>query len=147
MEKNGVICAIDVNDFDQNVVEVAASFAKHFGVDLDLVHVSIYPDPIEAAWPAYVGSPHILAADNRLLRKIKTAVPDVEVHYHHLSGLPSQKVLEFVDRNEPRLLVLGSHARRGISRILGSIASKIMRRASCPVMVRTTGPFVPAAPL
>lgn len=135
MNKDGVLCAIDVNDFDQQVVDVAASFAKQFGVDLDLIHVSISPNPDKAAWPAFIGAPHEMIRDNRLFRKISTNVEGVEIRRHHLSGFPVEQLVDFVERNEPKLLVLGTHARSGIRRILGSIAAKVMRRVSCPVMV------------
>ena len=32
MNKNEIVCAIDVNDFDQQVVDLAATFAKQFDV-------------------------------------------------------------------------------------------------------------------
>lgn len=135
MKKNGVICAIDVNDYDQNVVDLAATFAKQFGVDLNLVHVTLFPDPSNAAWPAYLGSPNVLIQDNRRLRKVTTNVGDVKVHHHHLSGIPKEKILGFVERNEPRLLVLGTHGRTGMARLFGSVASIVLRNANCPVMI------------
>ena len=134
MNKN-VICAVDVNDYDQDVIDLAATFARRFGVDLDLVHVTLFPDPSNAAWPAYLGSPNVLIEDNRRLRKIGTNVSDVAVHHHHLSGFPIEKILELVEQQDPPLLVLGTHARRGIARVLGSVATKILRKAGCPVMV------------
>ena len=135
MKKNGVICAIDVNDFDQNVVDLAAMFAKQFGVDLDLLHVTLFPDPSNAAWPGYLGSPNTIIQDNHRLRAVTTHEKGVQVHHHHLSGLPAEKVLGFVERNEPQLLVLGTHGRQRLQRVLGSVATKILRHASCPVMV------------
>lgn len=135
MNKKAVICAIDVNDYDQEVVDLAASFAVQFGVDLHLVHVTLFPDPNNAAWPAFLGSPDALVQDSHRLRDITTKLPEVEIHRHHLSGKPSRQVLEFVEHNEPQLLVLGTHGRRGAARLFGSAASNILRHASCPVMV------------
>lgn len=135
MKKNGIICAIDVNDFDQDVIDLAANFAKQFSVDLDLIHVTLSLDPTKAAWPGYLGSPDELIRDNKLFEQIDTSIKNVVVHRHHVSGSPVEKIVNFVDRNEPRLLILGTRARRGLSRILGSVAMKIMRKVSCPVMV------------
>ena len=135
MNQRSVVCAIDVNDYDQDVIDLAANFALQFGVDLDVVHVSIFPDPTLAAWPAYVGSPNILIADNRRLLGVDTTVAGVSVHHHHLSGIPSTKILGFVEEHSPQLLVLGTHHRKGVTRLLGSVASKILRHAACPVMV------------
>lgn len=135
MKKNGVICAIDVNDFDQEVVDLAAAFAKQFDVVLDLLHVTLFPDPSKAAWPAGLGPSSQFIQDNRLLNAIETNVDGVSLSPHHLSGLPTEKILGFADRNQPRLLVMGTHGRRGLQRIFGSTASKVLRNANCPVMV------------
>ena len=135
MKKNSVLCAIDVNDYDQDIVDLAAHFAKQFGTDLDLLHVTLTPDPSNAAWPAYIGAPSELVRDNRTLKRVETNVDGVEVHGHQLAGLPVDKVVKFVEQNKPRLLVLGTHARTGFERLLGSISSKIMRRVACPVML------------
>ncbi len=133
---NRIMCAIDVNDFDQEVIDVAAFFAKQLGAKLDLVHVTLMPDPARAAWPAYFGSPESLIEDNRRLREIGTSVQGVEINHHHLSGFPSEKLLDFVESQRPGLLVMGTHGRRGVSRmLLGSVASKVMREARCPVIV------------
>ena len=139
MNTKGVICAIDVNDFDQQVVDLAAGFAGQFGVDLDLVHVSLFPDPSNAAWPAYLGSPSVIIEDNRRFREVQSNVEGVLVVHHHLSGLPSEKILEFAAKREPLLLVLGTHGRRGLARILGSTAATVLRHANCPVMVMRQG--------
>ena len=58
MKENGILCAIDVNDFDQDVVDLAATFARLFDVDLNLLHVSLFPDPSNAAWPAREHQPY-----------------------------------------------------------------------------------------
>jgi len=135
MNKNSVLCAIDVNDYDQQVVDMAATFAKQFRVNLNILHVTLFPELSNAAFPAYVGSPNELIKDNRLLKEITTQVPDVKVIHHHVSGSPVDQIAGFVQRNQPQLLVMGTHARRGISRIFGSIASKVMRTVDCPVVV------------
>jgi universal stress protein A len=135
MHENGVICAIDVNDFDQDIVDLGAYFAKQFGVNLDIVHVTLFPDPTISTWPAFVGSPNLMIKDNRRLMLISTNVPGVEVRHHQLAGIASEKLLEFVEAHEPRLLVMGTHRRKGISKWLGSVASTMLRHAPCPVVV------------
>jgi nucleotide-binding universal stress UspA family protein len=76
-------------------------------------------------------------------------IPDVL--HGLLTGLPSQTPLrqggvwevisDVVRRNEIDLLVLASHGRHGIPRlVLGSVAEEIFRNVSCPVL--TVGPDV-----
>ena len=135
MTSGGVACAIDVNDFDQDIVDLAAEFAKSFQVDLDLVHVTIYPDPSIATWPAYVGSPNTMIKEDRRFKQVTTKVDGVNIRRHHLSGIPTDELLEFAKTHQPRLLVMGTHGRSGVSKLLGSVAASVLRRADCPVMV------------
>lgn len=135
MKPDEILCCIDVNDFDQEVIDVAATFARQAGKDLHLLHITLSPDPAGAAWPAYVGSPNFVVEDNLRLKKVDTNVAGVQVARHHLSGLPTEKILDFVERNMPRLLVLGTHGRRGLSRLLGSTAAAVLRKVPCPVLI------------
>ena len=135
MKIEGVICGVDVNDFDQAVVDTAATFAQHFNQPLHLIHVTVFPDPTNLAWPAYLGSPNKLIEEHRLLREIGTQVEGVQVRHHHLSGDPKTRLIEFANSNQPSLLVLGTHARKGIARVFGSVATRVLRHVECPVMV------------
>ncbi|MEL7499486.1 MAG: universal stress protein [Planctomycetota bacterium] len=134
-ESNHVLCAIDVNDYDPQVVELAAEFAVQLGAQLDLLHVSDAPDPNTAAWPAYLGAPNVVAEDHAILDMIDCQVEGMMLRKHHLIGNPTQKILGFAERNPPVLLVMGTHGRQGLQRIFGSVASRVLRRAECPVVV------------
>lgn len=50
-------------------------------------------------------------------------------------GSPYRQILEYVDDNDIDLVVMGTHGRRGIDRILlGSVTEKVVRTAECPVL-------------
>lgn len=131
----GVLCAIDVNDHDPDVIDLAARFAKLYGCNLDLLHVTLAPDATEFAWQAYAGPRKDLLHDNQKLREISSSIDGVNVHQHHLSGTPSQMIIDFAQSQKPTLLVLGTHARKGLQRIFGSVAATVMRNVDCPVLV------------
>lgn len=132
-DKGGILCAVDANDYDQDVVDLAASLAGSIGRPLDLVHVTIFPDIAER--PGCYGSPSDLIRDHQALKAIRTTCEDVELVLHHRSGSPTEQVLELAEERAPRLLILGTHGRRGLSRLLGSTASRILRKAECPVLI------------
>ena len=51
-------------------------------------------------------------------------------------GDPRDVVLETIDELRIDLIVMGTHGRRGISRMLmGSVAEDVTRRATCPVLL------------
>jgi len=53
---------------------------------------------------------------------------------HLLNGTPKTELLRFATENEVDLIVVGSHGRRGLDRILGSVAAGIVKRAECDVL-------------
>jgi len=51
-------------------------------------------------------------------------------------GTPAQEILEYVERNPIDHVVIGSHGRSGVARILlGSVAEVVVRRSPVPVTV------------
>ncbi|MFP8953358.1 universal stress protein [Natrialbaceae archaeon A-arb3/5] len=61
---------------------------------------------------------------------------DVEFTTETVVGNPAREVVEFAEDNDVDHIVIGSHGRAGISRVLlGSVAEKIVRRAPVPVTV------------
>ncbi|MFB6309024.1 MAG: universal stress protein [Haloarculaceae archaeon] len=51
-------------------------------------------------------------------------------------GKPSRTIVEYADENDIDQIVMGSHGRSGVSRILlGSVAETVVRRSNVPVTV------------
>jgi nucleotide-binding universal stress UspA family protein len=51
-------------------------------------------------------------------------------------GNPAKAIIEAAAENECDLIVLGSHGRTGLDRILmGSVSQQVVVQAKCPVMV------------
>jgi nucleotide-binding universal stress UspA family protein len=60
----------------------------------------------------------------------------IEVEEHLRVGEPARAIRKFVDENDIDMIVMGSHGRSGLSRvILGSVAEKVLRRTHLPVLV------------
>ena len=63
-----------------------------------------------------------------------------EVETVVVEGNPATEIVRIASERNIDLVVMGSHGRGGISRaILGSVADKVMRTASCPVMIAAHG--------
>jgi universal stress protein A len=57
------------------------------------------------------------------------------------TGDARDAILEAAREIEADLIVMGTHGRRGVTRLfLGSVAEDVMRRAPCPVLVVRTKP-------
>jgi nucleotide-binding universal stress UspA family protein len=51
-------------------------------------------------------------------------------------GSPTREILSYADRNDIDQIVIGSHGRSGVTRVLlGSVAEAVVRRAPVPVTV------------
>jgi nucleotide-binding universal stress UspA family protein len=51
------------------------------------------------------------------------------------TGMPSDAIIGFVEENGVDLVVMGTHGRSGIDRVLfGSTAAKVVRHVPCPVL-------------
>jgi nucleotide-binding universal stress UspA family protein len=56
---------------------------------------------------------------------------DVEI----ASGTPAETIVRVAEENAADLIVMGTHGRTGLQHVLlGSVAEKVVRLASCPVM-------------
>jgi universal stress protein A len=52
-----------------------------------------------------------------------------------LAGAPHEQILRAARRNRADLIVIGTHGRTGLSRVLlGSVAERVIRFATCPVL-------------
>ena len=64
-------------------------------------------------------------------------VPDsnVPVERRLLAGDPADAIIRLAESEHIDLIVMGTHGRRGLSRLLmGSVAESVVRVAPCPVL-------------
>jgi nucleotide-binding universal stress UspA family protein len=79
--------------------------------------------------------------------------PDSQIQVEHLleQGDPATQILRIAQETGCDLVVMGTHGRTGLDRlIMGSVAEEVVRRASCPVVtVKAPFPQLPsvAAPI
>mgnify|MGYP006174003235 CR=1 FL=1 len=73
--------------------------------------------------------------------ELRTGAEDLVSRQHVRIGHAPRRILEFADEGRVDLIVLGSHGRTGLGRLLiGSVAERVVRKASCPVLtVRPEG--------
>lgn len=66
----------------------------------------------------------------------RAADADVPVETTIETGRPSRVIVDAAEEEDVEQVVMGSHGRSGVTRILlGSVAETVMRRAPCPVTV------------
>ncbi len=70
------------------------------------------------------------------IRTISTVVPRDKITKYVVEGSPSESIMKEVTIKKPDMLVIGSHGRHGIDRIiLGSVSLFLVAHAPCSVIV------------
>lgn len=68
--------------------------------------------------------------------KIKEAFPKWKVSAETMLGKPAEELIKKADEIKPDILVVGSHGRSALGRlVLGSVSHKILHEAHCPVRI------------
>ena len=116
-------------------LEYATSLARDSGGKLMIVHVE-EPPLAYAAGEMYYGVPQPnTEALTRLLEAVKPTDPAVPCEHRLLAGDPAGAIVDLAKRESADLIVMGTHGRKGLSRLLmGSVAEAVVRRAECPVL-------------
>lgn len=141
MEIKKVLFATDFSEGSSHALPYAVDMAKQYGAKLYFIHV-IYDVAKTAGW--YV--PHV--SIDEIYKDIeKGARAELEKSFIDemrgfkdiervvLKGIPYEEITKFAAENKIDLIVLGTHGRRGIDRMLfGSTAEQVVRNAPCPVL-------------
>lgn len=70
------------------------------------------------------------------LEQIRPSNPDIPIRHVLLEGDPASEIVRYAADSSINLIVLGTHGRTGVERLLmGSVAEKVMRDAPCSVLV------------
>lgn len=137
-----ILVASDLSRASRGAFAASLMFARTMGGELIILHVMV---PVAARVPAEflpAGALDHLEDDNRrwcerrMTRLAATVrrlgVPATVVL---LSGEPADEIIRAVGQYHADLLVVGTNARRGVSKIvLGSVAARALKTAPCPVI-------------
>jgi nucleotide-binding universal stress UspA family protein len=134
-----ILAPVDFEPCSKRALEVAIDLAMRFDAKLTLVHVwdipgYIYSTPYVSAdvWNAIEeAAKQQLAAT---LSEARRRLPRTESVLAR--GAAGPEVIAAVEKLQADLVVVGTHGRKGLNRVLlGSVAEKIVR--GCPVPVLT----------
>jgi nucleotide-binding universal stress UspA family protein len=119
-------------------LEVGIAMAQDLGAAVRLVHVI---DPCHASPPEGGVSPDLLLADLRragqhILDSACACLPGhLQVDTALVEGKPAKAISGAAQQWQADMIVMGTHARKGLWRILfGSVSEAVMRQAPCPVV-------------
>jgi universal stress protein A len=141
MKLQKLLFATDFSSNNDAAFRYAQILAAESGALLYIGHVDVLNDVTPAtAETNYLYASPLGGNDRRevreRLRSIRPTLDGVVYKHRYFRGSPAPEILRFAQQEEIDLIIMGSHGRRGLSRILmGSVAEGIMRKAHCPVLV------------
>jgi nucleotide-binding universal stress UspA family protein len=106
---------------------------------VDLVDAG-YASPVDGTVPGFWEEwfENEKAASERLLEEGRERASEagVDVQTETVVGRPTRAINEYVEEHDVEHVVMGSHGRSGVTRVLlGSVAEGVVRRAPVPVTV------------
>lgn len=118
----------------------AASLARDYNAKLVLLHVA---EPAIAGYGDGMLIPTLPVDTESLrqrLREFRFADPRVTVEHRLIEGDPATEIVGMADLLKCDVIVMGTHGRTGLSRLLmGSVAEHVLRHSPCPVVTIRSG--------
>lgn len=134
---NRILVPTDGSAGMTRVIDHASRLARTHDAELHFLYVvntaSFSNLPMETSWESVTsmlrdeGETALRAAEDRAdAREVVTVITD---------GPPSREIVEYADVERCDLIVMGTHGRGGLNRLLlGSVAERVVRSSNVPVL-------------
>jgi len=136
-----ILCPVDFSEAAQFALTPAVSLATEFGAELVLLHVLDYPYPnVGPVVQGFDIEDYYGAMEEKAVEQLESLVGEdvkkfASVRALVRRGSAFREIVRLAEEEMPDLIVLPTHARTGLDRVLwGSVAEKVVRMAPCPVM-------------
>ncbi|NOQ18893.1 MAG: universal stress protein [Desulfobacterales bacterium] len=148
MDKNTLLVAVDFTSFSEKALVFASELAEKLKAELVVLHV--IHDPAEA--PGFYAQK---GKKKKFLRSMEEAAEEMmeeflaKMRKDHPDQLPIKKavsllvvgtpvtrILEIAEKEQAKMIIIGSHGRTGLSHLLvGSKAERVVQLSPIPVTV------------
>ena len=137
MKAKTIIFPTDLSSSSDAALAHATSLARDMRAKLLIVHVEEPPMAYGPSGEMYYGIPAPNPAELlRMLHAVRPEDPEVAFEHRLLPGDPAGAITELARKENADLIVMGTHGRTGLVRLLmGSVAEAVVRRAKCPVFI------------
>lgn len=136
-----ILCAVDFSLASERAADAASRLARAFDLPLELVHVIELPPGLRGEGALSAAATIRRGAEDRLEREVtRLKEKGGAVSGWVESGYADEAILATVNATQPALLVLGSHGRGPVTRLLvGSVAERCLQQVARPVLVVPPG--------
>ncbi len=136
LPRRRIVAPVDFSDRSREVVATASEIAGAEG-QIHVIHV------LPELNPADPGVVWETVDDRSRIQKTKQALHETyasqakaAISFEAVIGDPGHAIAALAERISADLIVIGSHGRTGMKRLLiGSVAERVVRLSHCPVLV------------
>ena len=135
-----ILCSIDLSEHSAEVAEYASLIASKLGAEVTVVYVaptlSQYTgfNVPQSDIHAFVGE-IVSGAQASMNAFVAEHFEGVKAEGEVLVGCASDEILAKAKRDGVDMIVMGTHGRKGIDRIIfGSVAEKVVKNSTIPVL-------------
>ncbi len=139
-EVKTILCAVDFSGHSTEVVEYSRLIARSLGARIKVIYVApslsqyvgfhVPPTSIES----FVGE-IVTGAEKTMNTFLEEHFSGCEAEGVVVSGYAAEEILDYASEHSVDMIIMGTHGRKGIDRILfGSVAEKVVRTSLVPVL-------------
>ena len=134
MKTQNILVPVDFSANSAAAVDYASSLANESGAELHLLHVHEDVVAFVEGFGGYPMPPDVEQI-KASLEQVRPTTADIPFRRCFKMGHPADEIIQYAKENQIDLIVMGTHGRTGIDRLLiGSVAEGVVRRAPCPVL-------------
>jgi nucleotide-binding universal stress UspA family protein len=137
-----ILAPIDFSDSSHAALEVASDFAARFGAELLLVHVMPAIEDLPKGVSIFKEGEYDQSLDNAAAKRLSDLAASLvgkNVKARTEIGTANDVGMELVrsaEHNHADMIIIATHGMTGWHKIaFGSVAEKVVKQASCPVLV------------
>ena len=117
MHIDKILCPIDFSDFNQAANEYACILAKSTGAEIIYLHASL---PLATTYGSYgyIDIDEEADRDQKQLEEFQPTLDGIKASHEIRFGTPAVMIIDFANENDVDLIVMGTHGRTGLGRVL-----------------------------
>lgn len=134
-----ILLAVDFTPEAATIAARASELAHRYGAQLSMAHVveflppiNLAGEPVAAEW--LLDEQMLLQGAEQRLQQFAEAHGLAAVARHVVLGSTRHEILRLAVEQSVDMIVIGSHGRHGLSRLLGSTARAVLNDAPCDVL-------------
>lgn len=138
-----MLVPVDGSLYSEEAAMRALELASHLKSEIILLSVVEIPFELyETATDIGKMVEHLKTEAEEFIRKLKSKYKEkgIEVKGYVVEGIVEEKILEIAEKEEVDLIIMGSHGKTGLKRLLmGSVTEKVLTLGTKPVLVVKRG--------